>query len=58
MGYLEVSRFTDGWDACLPYIEIYSIYDINEIKYNYLEIIHNLSLQERLIESILVTGPC
>ena len=41
IGYLEASRFTDGWYACLPYIEIYSIYDINEIKYNYLKIIHN-----------------
>ena len=41
IGYLEVSKYPDGWHSCLPFVDIYSIYDINEIKKNYLKIIHN-----------------
>ena len=41
IGYFEVSKYPDGWYSCLPYIDVYSIYDINEIRYNYLKIIHN-----------------
>lgn len=41
IGYFEVSRYPDGWHSCLPYIDVYSIYDIDEIRQNYLKIIHN-----------------
>lgn len=41
IGYLEVSRYPDGWYSCLPFVNIYSIYDMNEIQQNYLKIIHN-----------------
>jgi len=41
IGYLEVSRYPDGWHFCLPFIDIYSIYDLSEIKQHYLKIIHN-----------------
>lgn len=40
MGYFEVSKYPDGWYSCLPFVDIYSIYDVNEIKENYLKIIH------------------
>lgn len=40
IGYLEASRYPDGWYSCLPFVDIYSIYDTNEIKQNYLKIIH------------------
>lgn len=40
IGYLEASRYPDGWYSCLPFVDIYSIYDMNEIKQNYLKIIH------------------
>lgn len=41
IGYLEVSRYPNGWHSCLPFVNVYSIYDINEIKQNYLKIIHH-----------------
>ncbi|WP_314329992.1 hypothetical protein [Abiotrophia defectiva] len=41
IGYLEVSRYTDISSSCLPYVDIFSIYDMNEIKKDYLKIIHN-----------------
>ena len=41
IGYLEVSRYSDGWHSCLPFIDIYSFYNLDEIKENYLKIIHN-----------------
>ncbi|MBF4501966.1 hypothetical protein IRY55_11375 [Savagea sp. SN6] len=41
IGYLEISIYTDGWYSCLPFVDIYSIYDINEIQKNYLKIIHS-----------------
>lgn len=41
IGYLEVSRYPDGWYSCLPFIDIYSFYNLDEIKEHYLKIIHN-----------------
>lgn len=41
IGYLEVSRYSDGWYSCLPFVDLYSSYDMNEIKQNYLKIIHH-----------------
>lgn len=41
IGYLEVSRYPDGWYSCFPFVDIYSIYNLDEIKANYLKIIHN-----------------
>ncbi|MFP3471730.1 hypothetical protein R0J90_16930, partial [Micrococcus sp. SIMBA_144] len=32
IGYLEVSRYSDGWHSCLPFVDIYSLYNIDEIK--------------------------
>jgi hypothetical protein len=41
IGYLEVSRYTDGWYSCLPFIDLYSYYNLDDIKKSYLEILHN-----------------
>ncbi|WP_252244844.1 MULTISPECIES: ATP-binding protein [unclassified Clostridium] len=41
ISYLEVAKLSDGWYTCLPYVEVFSIYDKQDIKDNYLEIIHN-----------------
>lgn len=41
ISYLEVAKLSDGWYTCLPYVEVFSIYDKQDIKANYLEIIHN-----------------
>ena len=38
---MEVSKLSDGWYTCLPYVEVFSIYNRQDIKDNYLEIIHN-----------------
>ena len=40
MGYFEVSKNPDGWYSCLHFVDIYSIYDVNVFKENYLKIIH------------------
>jgi hypothetical protein len=41
IGFLEVSRYSDGWHSCLPLVHIYSIYDLDEIRMYHLQIIHN-----------------
>lgn len=37
---LEVSKYVDGWYSCLPFVELYQLYDEEVIKTDYLEIIH------------------
>ena len=37
---IEISRYTDGWYSCFPYIEIYHSFDKTMIKEQCLEIIH------------------
>ena len=39
--YLEIARYTDGWHNCMPYINMYSLYEQDLIRDNYLEIVHN-----------------
>ena len=41
MSYIEISRYVDGWYSCLPYVDLYEIYDKDEIKNEYLNILHN-----------------
>lgn len=41
MDYLEVAQYADGWYSCLPYVEVFSLFDIGEIQSHYLEIINN-----------------
>lgn len=41
IGYLEISRYPDGWHSCLPFVDIYSIYDLDVIKQHHLKIIYN-----------------
>lgn len=40
IGYLEVSRYPDGWHSCLPLIDIYSLYKMDEIRNHHMKIIH------------------
>lgn len=41
MGYLEISKYADGWHSCLPFVDIFSLYPKKEIQQNYIAIIHN-----------------
>lgn len=41
IGFDEISKYTDGWYSCLPFVDFYAIYDKNDIQDNYLEILHN-----------------
>ncbi len=41
IGFLEVSRYSDGWYTCLPFVDVYSLFDLDEIRMHYLKIIHN-----------------
>ncbi|CAM3187024.1 hypothetical protein FITA111629_08715 [Filibacter tadaridae] len=41
IGYLEVSRYPDGWHSCLPLVDIYSLYKVEEIRIHHMMIIHN-----------------
>lgn len=40
IGYLEVSRYPDGWHSCLPLVDIYSLYKVEEIRIHHIKIIH------------------
>jgi len=40
IGYLEVSRYPDGWHSCLPLVDIYSLYKVEEIRIHHMKIIH------------------
>ncbi len=37
---MECSRFADGWYTCLPYVDLYELFDIEEVREQYLAIIH------------------
>ncbi|MNW47236.1 hypothetical protein D3C74_245610 [compost metagenome] len=39
--FLEVSRYSDGWHSCLPFVHIYTLYNLDEIRMYHLKIIHN-----------------
>ena len=41
ISFEDISKFTDGWDSCLPFVDIYKIYDRQDIQNSYMEIIHN-----------------
>ena len=41
IGFDEISKYTDGWYSCLPFVDFYAIYDKNDIQDNYLGILHN-----------------
>lgn len=40
IGYLEVAQYTDGWDSCLPFIDVFSLYNKADIQKDYIEIVH------------------
>jgi hypothetical protein len=40
LGYLDVAKYADGWCSCLPYVEVFSMYDKMSIQQDYLNIIH------------------
>ncbi|SCW82944.1 hypothetical protein SAMN02910400_02648 [Lachnospiraceae bacterium C10] len=37
---MDCSRFADGWYTCLPYVDLYELFDIEEVREQYLAIIH------------------
>ena len=41
IGFDEISKYTDGWYSCLPFVYFYGIYDKADIQNNYLNILHN-----------------
>lgn len=40
IGYMDVARYTDGWYSCLPYIDVFTIFDKADIQRDYLNIIY------------------
>ena len=47
---MECSRYADGWYTCLPYVDLYEMFDVNEIRVHYLAILHQ-ALFARVIEN-------
>lgn len=45
----EISRYTDGWHTCLPFPEIYQLYEEKEMKQKFLHILHR-SMFARVID--------
>lgn len=41
VNFMEVSRYLDGWYKCFPYVEVYLLYEKEEIQRNYINIIHS-----------------
>ena len=37
---MECSRYADGWYTCLPYVDLYELFDISKVRDQYLGIIH------------------
>lgn len=40
IGYLDVAKYTDGWYNCMPYVDVYELYNRDDIQNDYLKIIH------------------
>lgn len=40
IGFLEVSRYSVGWHSSFPFVHIYTLYNLEEIRIYYLKIIH------------------
>lgn len=38
--YLEVAEYTDGWDSCLPFVDVFSLYKKEDIRRDCVEIVH------------------
>ena len=41
IGFDEISKYTDGWYSCLPFVRMYEIYEKQDIQNDYMNIIHN-----------------
>lgn len=41
IGFEEISKYTDGWYSCLPFVGMYEIYGRQVIQDNYIKILHN-----------------
>ena len=50
ISFMECSRYADGWYTCLPYVDLYELFDLNEIKTHYLEIVHQ-ALFARVVQN-------
>lgn len=37
---MDIAGYTDGWDSCLPYVNLFLNYDVEDIRRDYLKIIH------------------
>lgn len=46
---LEIAQYTDGWYSCLPYPEMYQLYEKDELQRDYLDIVHK-SMYARVID--------
>lgn len=40
VGYMDIAGYTDGWGSCLPYVNLFLNYDVEDIRKDYLKIIH------------------
>lgn len=45
--YLEIAEYTDGWDSCLPFVDVFSLYDKEYIQRDCVEIVHRAMFARR-----------
>lgn len=45
---IELAKYVDGWHNTLPYVELFDIYDIEDIQKNINDIVHNACFSYRI----------
>lgn len=40
IGYMDVAQYTDGWYSCLPYIDVFTLFNKDDIQQDYLNILY------------------
>lgn len=40
MGYMDVAQYTDGWYSCLPFVDVFTMFNKVDIQQDYLNILY------------------
>lgn len=54
MSAIDISKYTDGWYSCFPYVELYQSFKKEDVKKQFLDIIHSAIYSK--IHSLKSTG--
>ena len=54
MSAIDISKYTDGWYSCFPYVELYQSFKKEDVKEQFLDIIHSAIYSK--IHSLKSTG--